>query len=664
MAKKKITQAPKTTPAPTLPQPDTGRASYFETPWVSVAILVAVTLLVYWPSLRNGFVFFDDDKAILYNTALKNPTLSRFFSGQNLGMYAPVTWIGYWAASLISGMEPWGFHLLGLLVHAGNTALVFFVLRNLLERHWPAFITAALFALHPVQVEAVSWAAALSTVLFSFFYLFSTLAYIRWKNSAASLHYVLALGAFVLAALAKSAAVTLPLILLAIDYYLNNKWSWKFVLNKAPFFGFSLLFGLYTFVTRAQEGHDIEAASSAFSVADRFWMVCQTLLFYPVKLLLPFGFSVSYPFIKMDGVWPWTYYAAPLALAGLAFLAWKYGRKRPDVLLGLALYLLPLTVMLPFRTVGSFELRSDRYVYISVTGLFLLLALALERQRLALRYGILAGVGAVLGFLTLQQTKVWKDGIALFSNCVEKTPTASLCQCNLAYSELISLKFENSIYHYSEALKYDPTTIEAYNGRGQAYFQVKKIPEALADFSQAIQAGIVTPKLFLNRGKCLVMLNRPQEALPDINRSLELEPKSPEAYFFRAVVHEKSGAPDKALKDYIQALELDPNYVEPLVNKALILMGQQQYAQAIADYTQAIQLRPNMEMIYNNRGYAYLKNGQTDKALEDVNHALSINPNYARAHQTRAVIYQQLGMKDEARADMQSAQRLQQSGGR
>ncbi|TNE63635.1 MAG: tetratricopeptide repeat protein, partial [Bacteroidetes bacterium] len=514
---------------------------FWEQTPVSILLLLVVTAAVYVASIDNGFVFFDDDKAILYNKVLDNPSLVAFFRGQNLGMYAPLTWIGYWFGSLISGKEAWGYHLLGLLLHGLNTLLAFDLLRRLTGRHWPAFFAAALFAVHPVQVEAVSWAAALSTVLFSTFYLASAWGYTQWKRATTPPWYGVALILFVLASLSKSAAVTLPLVLVAIDYYQAGKWEWKFAWNKIPFFAISLFFGVYTFMTRAQEGHDIAAASSGFSVVDRFFMVCQTILFYPVKLLVPLGFSVSYPFVKENGIWPWTYYIAPLFLLVGGFLVWKYWRSKKDILLGLALYLLPLVVMLPFQTVGSFELRSDRYVYLSCLGLFLVAAVLLERQEVKLRYGILAAAVAVLGFLAFRQTKVWENGIALFENCVDKTPEASLCQCNLAYSELLSFKFDNAVYHYSEALKYDPSTVEAYNGRGQAYFQLRKVPEALDDFNQAIQAGIVTPKLFLNRGKCLVMLNRSPEALPDLDRSLQLEPNAPEAYFFRAIVHEKAG---------------------------------------------------------------------------------------------------------------------------
>lgn len=643
---------------------------FLQKAWLPQLTLIAAAGLVYAASVSNGFVFFDDDKAILYNKALQNPSLSRFFTGENLGMYAPLSWIGYWVGQIISGKEAWGYHLLGLVLHVLNAAMVFTFLQRLTGKSWPAYFAALLFAVHPMQVEAVSWAAALSTVLFSSFYLVSLLAYLRSRlvPDSGTMGYVLSLLAFTAACLSKSAAVTLPLVLIAMDYYLirtgrlNAENQIKtLIINKIPYLLGALVFGMYTFATREMEGHNIQAASAVFSPADRLLMACQTLLFYPVKLFLPTGFSISYPFVKMNGSWSWDYYAAPLALIAIAVLLWKKGLKNNEVLLGLALYFLPLCVMLPFRTVGSFELRSDRYVYLSCVGLFFMAGIFLEKAKPELRNGVLAAATILCGWLTFQQTQVWSDGVKLFENCTQKTPESSLCQCNLAYNQLITNNFQESAMHYSESLKYDPSTVEAYNGRGQAYFQLRKFSEAQADFTKAIEAGIVTPKLFLNRGKCLVILNKPQDAIPDLSKSLELEPKSAETYYFRASAYEKTGAPEKALSDYSQAIQLNPNYVEALVNRGLLNAKSNKFTEAIADYSAALGNAPTQvqPMILNNRAFAEWKTGQLDKALEDLNKALSLNPNYPFAYNTRAAIYQQTGQQDKAVADLNKVRQLQ-----
>lgn len=646
--------------------------SFFDRPWLPELLLILSVMAVYIMSVPNGFVFFDDDKAILYNHALQNPSFGKFFSGQNLGMYAPLTWIAYWVGNLLSGKEAWGYHALGMALHALNSVLAFILLRRLTGRSWVAFFAALLFAVHPMQVEAVSWAAALSTVLFSTFYLLSVIGYLNWLKQPPSpalkdggspdpFWLVVSLMTFLAACLSKSAAVTLPLVLGAVFFYENKNLSRKFWLSIIPYGAFAIRFGLYTFSTRAQEGHDIEASSAAFSAVDRFWMVCQTLLFYPFKLLVPIGYSVSYPFVKMDGAWQWSYYAAPAVLLALAYLVWKKWRNRPDLLLGMALYLLPLTVMLPFRTVGSFELRSDRYVYISCIGLFFIAGLLLEKQKEIVRNLAMALLAAGFGFLAFRQTSVWKEGVALFQNCVAKTPESSLCQCNLAYNQLINFDFEGAAFHYTEALKYDPSTIEAYNGRGQAYFQLRQIPQALDDFDKAIQAGIVTPKLFLNRGKCLVMLNRPEEAIPDLTKSIDLEPKSAETYYFRAVAYDKTGDPENAIRDYGSAIQLNPNYVEALVNRGILLFDAKRSDEAAADYTAALNVASaNVQpMILVNRANAWLQAGKFDKALDDASSAIKLNPQYGRAYHTRGAIYLKLGDMGKAQTDLMRSQELQ-----
>ncbi len=638
---------PKQQPTPPAPAPKPESAhsnapsSLLEQPWLACILAFAAAMAAYGMSVGNGFVFFDDDKAILYNKALQNPSLSGFFSGQNLGMFAPLTWIAYWLGKSISGQEAWGYHLIGVLLHGLNAVLAYLFLRALTQRHWAALGAALVFAVHPIQAEAVCWAAGLSAVLFSTFYLAALLAWVHWSERGKPLHYALALLAFVAACWSKSAAVTLPLVLVAIDVYRRKDvLTGAFWLSKLPFFALSLYFGLHTFTTRAQEGHDLELASSAFSMGDRFLMICQTTLFYPFKILLPLGYSVAYPFVKENGSWGIAYLIAPLVLLALAWAAWRYLRGQRDLLLGIALYLLPLLVMLPFRTVGNFELRSDRYAYLSLLGVAFFVFVLLEKFAPKLQKPVMLGATLVLAFLGVQQGAVWNNGVALFKNCVAKTPESSLCQCNLAYNSLLERNYEAAIQHYTDALKYDATTIEAYNGRGQAYMELRKFPEAYSDFDNAITKGLSSPKLFLNRGKCLVINGLPDKAIPDLTHSLELEPKSHEAHYFRAVAYDKGSKPDLAAKDYTAALQLNPNYVEALVNRGQLSFAAQNYPAAIEDFTKGISIASSnvKPMILTNRANAYLLSGQTEKAKQDVNAALAINPNFARAQQLQASI--------------------------
>jgi tetratricopeptide (TPR) repeat protein len=458
-----------------------------------------------------------------------------------------------------------------------------------------------------------------------------------------------------LAGLSKSAAATLPVTLVVLDWWKNGNLNGRVIFSKWPFWLVSAGLVILTFITRSAEGHDIGGSANAFSMVDRLFMISQTIFFYPFKLLVPSGYSIFYPFVKQDGMWRADYY---LALPAVTLLAWwvvKNWNKHRDIIFGTGLYLAPLFLMLPVVSVGTAEMRNDRYAYLPSLGVFFLLTLLLDKLRSDTgKYAVLGALAALFAWNASNQTGVWKDGTALFGNCVDKTPEAALCQCNLGYSELLALSFEKSVEHYSNALRLDPTYVEAYNGRGQAYMNLKKIPEAVSDFTKAVEAGIVTPKLFGNRGKCYALLGRFEESLPDLSKSLELEPKSAEIWYFRAFSSEKTGKITEAVSDYSRAIELNPNYVEALVNRGLLYYKDNNFEQAIKDDTRALEVAAAgiKPMILVNRANALLQSGQPGEALRDLNDAVALDPNYKRAYQSRAAVYMKLGQEAKAREDL------------
>ncbi len=611
---------------------------------------------------------FDDGETIFYNNIIQHPSLMGLLTSRIVGMYVPVSAFFYAGEYQLSGGSAYAFHLTSLFIHAGVSVLALVFLRQLGFPAFVAFFSALLFAVHPVRAEPVCWIAAQTTLIFSFFYLLSLISWVRYRRGNASKWMIASLLFFLLSALSKSAAVTLPLLLPVLDWYLGvhkNKFSFKRYAYLLPFLSISVLLGAYTFLTRMQSGAVISINSKAISLLDRLLMISHTLLFYLYKLLLPFKLTITYPMAKEQGVWPFDYYLAPIGLAALCYLLYRFLSKTKVTGLAVALYVLPLSIMLPLFSVGTFELRSDRYLYIPALGLFLLLVHLAQFLPARVRWGLLLAFVAGYAYLGWQQSKYWENDAVCFKNCVDIYPNSVICNCNLGYGELINQQYQESINHYSKVLRLDSTCMECYNGRGQAYLNTRKIPEALADFDAAIQAGIVTPKLFLNRGKCLVILGRSVEALPALSRSLELEPKAPETYYFRAVAYEKTGAPDKAIADYSQAIQLNPNYVEALVNRGMLHYTAQHYPEAIADNTTALNISMStiQPMILCNRANAYLLSGQLAPALADVNQALKINPAELRAYQTRAAVYQAMGNTAAAQSDLQKIQQMQASKG-
>jgi protein O-mannosyl-transferase len=599
--------------------------------WLLLGILSIFALIAFHGILQNDFVPFDDDESIWKNPNLKNPTFKGIFIDPLVGMYVPVTQLFYLATYKIFGSKAFGFHLVSLLLHLVNIGLVFYFFKQLQSRIWLAFGVALLFAVHPIQTETVAWVSAQSSLLYVLFYLLTFISWQKWQKSPTTKQYALTLLVFLLAATSKSSAITAPVLLIALDYYDQKRLTWAMFRNKIPFFALSFVLGLYTFMTRAEAGHTLNAEPGKFNFLDRILMVSHSILFYPAKILAPLGYSIFYPFVKNGTTWRWDFYAAPVVLAVLGWFLWKKIKDNPDWAWGVALYILPLGIMLPYVSVGSFEMKNDRYMYLSGLGFYYILLLLMKKMDGKVRFGVLMCIGAALSFLSFQQTKVWKDGRTLFSNCTEKTPDAALCHCNLGYSDLLARDFEKCVKNYTQALKIDSTFFEAYNGRGQALMELKKFAEAQSDFEKGIKAGIETPKIHLNLGKCKVILNKNESAMPDLLKSISIDPNNAETYFYKAIVEGKTNNAEAAFKSYNKAIELNPNYVEALVNRGYYLSNVGRFQEAIGDYTTALNTNPNVIFALYNRANAHLSLGNTKAAMVDVNKAIQLQPNYTKA---------------------------------
>jgi hypothetical protein len=344
--------------------------SFFTHPLLPAAVLLAAVAAVYWGSLQNNFVAFDDDKSIWYNPHLKNPTFSGIFGEQTRGHVCAGRQSDVCTDLSVFGEKASYFHVFGLLVHLLNVFMAFRLFLRVQPRAWAAFFIALLFGVHPMLVEPVSWVSALSTLMFSCFYLVTLHLFWSFLEEKGSRFFWLALGTFILAGMSKSAAATLPVTLVVLDWWKNGQLNGRVIFSKWPFWIVSAGLIMLTFITRTAEGHDIGGSTNAFNLVDRLFMISQTVFFYPFKLLAPSGYSIFYPFVKQDGMWRADYY---LALPALGLLAWwvvKNWNKHRDIIFGIGMYLAPLFLMLPVVSVGTAEMRNDRYAYLPCLGVF------------------------------------------------------------------------------------------------------------------------------------------------------------------------------------------------------------------------------------------------------------------------------------------------------
>lgn len=515
-------------------------------PWVAAGI----AFLLFATGFNNPMVAMDDHSATVNNPVVRDFSL-KIFTQFNLGMYAPITWLGYALAQAIGGGSPLWYHLFSAAVHMANVVLVFRLFHRLESNTTVAFFIALFFAIHPMQVESVSWIAAFSTPLFALFSLLALHAYARYTEQEPwNKTYWMALGFFVLACLSKSTAVALPLSLLAVDLWLKRAWlSRQSILEKAPFFVLAIGFGLLAFYSRAQAGHPGESLAGGFSPVDRILMASHTVLFYWTKILLPLGLSIWYPFEKTAaGGWHWTYYAAPVVLAIILGLVWRSRNTAPFLFRGVLFYLANIVLSLPFYTVGTFELRGDRYNYLAILGIFALLAampafFKEKNPKLAERLWIaLTVLGLFWLLISVGRIRDWRDTQVLIDTAVEHQGDnfgKAYLWKGMDYGDKGDMK--GALENFSKAIRINPDLTDAYKFRGGLLGIAKQYERSLEDLDKYLEKIPDDPEILYNRSLTLVNLKRWQEALNDLNKTLELAPEFTRAYRARGNVRKELG---------------------------------------------------------------------------------------------------------------------------
>ncbi len=535
---------------------------YFK--WL-LPVLLLITTLIYYPSLNNQLLSWDDNVNITNNPAIKTLhgdsigyTLNKIFISPEIVMYVPITNLTYCLEYETSNLDPRPYHRTNLILHLLNIALVFWFIRLLASQQWVALITAALFALHPMHVESVSWVAGRVDVLYSFFYLSALCTYLlylkdgKWKWALYVLTYVL----FLFSVGSKVMAVSLPVVFFAVDYYTGRKWSLKIIWEKAAFILTAIVFGL---IAIKLQKHDANTNSLDYHFGERLMATFYAIYTYLWKLLLPINLSCYYDFpVKQDGMYPIGFYLAPLVIALLAYGIYRSIRFTKDVLFGLVFFLIGIALILPVLPVRGTQL-AERYSYMSYIGLFFIIARGInylwQNKSAKFQSLKLPVTGALLlfvlicSYLSYERTKVWHDDIALWENAATTSTTSA--------------------------------TI--FRKRGEAYFSLRQIDKAIVDFT----------------------------------RSIELKPEVPDGYYNRGISYIQIAKYPDAIKDFDKLQQLYPNFMETYYNRGLAHHMQNQFDDAIKDYTLAINALPTNAKAYNNRGIVYYNLRKFDQALDD-----------------------------------------------
>jgi protein O-mannosyl-transferase len=620
----------------------TGDKSVGAPRWLIYVVLL-FTAMIYSRTLQNGLTFDDDDNYILQNPYLRHFSwdgIKAIFSSFYSYNYHPLTTTAWLFLYKFFALNPLPYHLLNVVLHVANTFLVYKLAQKLSGKEVTAIIVSALFALHPMHVESVAWVSELKGVLYSFFYLLAIVFYLQYINGAARKYFVYALVCFIASLLSKPAAVTLPVLLLIIDWYRGRGINSKTVIEKVPYFMLSAVFSVIAIMSQ-QAGGAVNDISASYGAVNRIFLFTSGIASYLLRLAVPVKLAALHYFPNADnGALPWEYYCSLPFLLAVGWLVARIMKReqkpgeayslRRDIIFGLLFFAATIFVMLQIIAVGS-SLIAERYTYIPYIGLFYIAGQwtthRLNEKNKAVLAGLLTGVVLIFALQAWTRIADWKDTDVLFTDIVEKNKDNHhnfLVYTYWGDYKKYARDMPAALQYYSQAIAINPSTDKAYFGRGTVYEKTGNPKAAVPDYNKAISLNADRPGYYNYRGWAYYLLGDKTSAMADFNKALSLDSKYPEAYNNRGWAYFEAGDTAHAMKDFNTAISLDPMFTLPYFNRAAIKANSGQFKGAIEDYTELLKFSPNDSLAYFNRGLTRINIQDKTGACEDLRKAMEM----------------------------------------
>lgn len=632
--KKKITPVPQKT-KPVSQTVKQGH-SFFIPKWAPLAV-VAFTAILYVKALSNGLTGLDDDFYIINNPVIRDFSFNgvkAVFTAFVAGNYHPLTMLVYLCIYKFFGLDPMPYHLLNVVLHLLNVFLVFKLADRLSGKKVTALVVAILFAVHPMHVESVAWVSELKDVLYALFYLLSLLQYLRYLEHGFRVKdYIGVLLLFIASLLSKSAAVTLPVLLVAIDFYKGRKINAKVFLEKTPFLLLSVLFGILAIISQRQGGA-YNGLMISYGPDNSFFLFTSGLAFYFIWFVAPVSLCIFHYFpVLTAGFLPWAYYMSLPVVLAIAWLVVRRNAYRKEVLFGVSFFLIAISVMLQVVSVGS-ALTAERYTYIAYIGLFYIagqfIANTVEKnQHKNIVVGIFCAFVFVFSVQTWDRIDVWKDDHTLFNDLIQKNPDFYYGYWLRGNVDKREGNLQAAFADYSKAIELNPQFEDSYYNRGIIYNAMGNIKAAIQDYNKSIQLNPKQADSYNNRGWAYYRSGDTNSAMQDYNKAIALKPAYPEAYNNRAWAYDQAGDSKAALADYTRAIQINPEYAKPIYNRASLKTKTGDLKGAIEDYNLVLALHPDDNTVYFFRGNAYLGLNDIKNACTDWQTAKSMGNKYA-----------------------------------
>jgi tetratricopeptide (TPR) repeat protein len=609
-------------------------------------LLVLATILAYQPVWHAGFIW-DDDVYVTNNPLLTAPDGLRriWFSLDSPSQYFPLTYTVFRIQHALWGLMPAGYHWVNILLHAVNALLVWRLLQRLVVPG--AWLAAAIFALHPVQVESVAWVTELKSVLSLFFILLSLLAWVEFiegKFLATWRWYFLALACAALALTAKTTACTLPAALLLILWLKHKPINWLRLTQIVPFLMLGVGMGLLTvWWERYHQG--TQGKLFAMGLPERLLVASHAIWFYLGKLIWPANLMFSYPRWSINTANPLAYgwMAAGAGLGAAIYFLRRFTGRCLEV--AALFYVATLSPLLGFIMLYTFLFTfvADHYQYVACIGPMALAAAGISRafgiwgKGMPLLKPVFCGMLLLtLGILTWRQCRIYADAETLWRTTIQRNPSSWLARMNLGNALLDKGESKDAISQMQEAIRLKPDYADAHYNFGIALLNKNQSGEAINQFQEAIRLKPDFADAHIDFGVALLNQGRTDEAISQFQEAIRLDPDYAEAHMNLGIALLNQGRTDDAIDQYQEAIRLKVDYAEAHYNLGIALLNKNQIGGAVSQFQEAIRLKPDYAEAHNDLGGILLEEGRIDEAIGQLQEAVRLKPDYADAQRNLA----------------------------
>jgi len=581
------------------------------------AALAAATLAVYGQVITHQFISLDDDLYIRTNPIVSGGLtlkgIAWAFTTFHAANWHPLTWLSHMIDSQLFGLNAGGHLFVNVLIHVSNTLLLFFFLKRVTGALWRSAIVAALFALHPLHVESVAWAAERKDTLSTFFGLLCLIAYAGYVQKPSWKKYGLVAVSLGLGLMAKPMLVSWPFVLLLLDYWPFRRLEWRpadgikrfakdwlrLVREKVPLFCLVALSMVVTYLAQAHGG-----AVGGLTNAPLSWRLANLLVSYAKYFLLTFwpaDLAIYYPAShQVAQAWQWA--AALILLGALTALALRRVKARPYLIVGWLWFLGTLVPVIGLVRIGG-QAMADRYTYIPSIGLFVALVFGLADLAHFWRIGRVfititsALTIVILASLTALQTNRWRDSETLFVYALSVTSDNVIVQYNLGCALDQQGRAAEAIPHFAEALRIKPDHLHALANMGMALRKQGKAAEAIAFYQRALKMKSDpsdSAKVHWQLGLVLADQGKNEEALLEFYEAMRQIPQDSGMRTNLGVKLASQGKLAEATEQFNEALRLDSNSTEAHTNLGFVFLLSDKPEEAIGEFSIALRLKPDL----------------------------------------------------------------------